>query len=120
MEWYLPITILPAVALLILSTSNQIINLNEELVNLEKEKDRYNEIIRLKLNQLKRLSIAIAMQYVSVLIFLSAGIIKATLPQANLMQIFLLVGVVILSISIVLLCIYAVKGVFIRQKHLRI
>ncbi|MGJ3234870.1 hypothetical protein [Marivirga sp.] len=120
MEWYLPITILPAVALLILSTSNQMINLNEELVNLEKEKERYNEIIHLKLNQLKRLSIAIAMQYVSVLIFLAAGIVKATFPEANLMQTFLLIGVMILGLSIVLLCIYAVKGVYIRQKHLRI
>jgi hypothetical protein len=120
MEWYLPITILPAVALLILSTSNQMINLNEELVNLEKEKDRYDEIIHLKLNQLKRLSIAIAMQYVSVLIFLFAGIVKAAIPEVHLMQTLLLIGVVVLAISIILLCIYAIKGVTIRQRHLRV
>ncbi len=60
------------------------------------------------------------MQYLSVLIFLSSGIVKAAIPEVPLMQTLLQIGVVILALSIVLLCIYAIKGVGIRQKHLRI
>jgi len=49
MEWYGPLTILPAVALIIMSTSNFIIALNEEIILLQHEKEKLIEIIDLKL-----------------------------------------------------------------------
>ena len=58
MEWYGPLTILPAIGLLILSTSRFIISWNEEVTKLEEDKMKDFEIIRLKLAQLKKLGIA--------------------------------------------------------------
>jgi len=44
MEWYGPLTILPAIGLLILSTSRFIISLNEEVSKLEGDKIKDFEI----------------------------------------------------------------------------
>ena len=44
MEWYGPLTILPTIGLLILSTSRFIISLNEEVSKLERDKMKDFEI----------------------------------------------------------------------------
>jgi hypothetical protein len=70
MEWYGPLTVLPAIGILILFTSNFIVSLNNELTGLEKDIVKHQEIIRLKISELKRLGIANSCLYDSVLFFL--------------------------------------------------
>ena len=60
MEWHAPLSILPAIGLIILSTSNFIVALNNELYQLEENKEANKWIITQKLKQLKRLGIAAA------------------------------------------------------------
>jgi len=45
MDWYFPITLIPGIALLILSTTNFILGLNVELSQLAEENSRDDEII---------------------------------------------------------------------------
>ena len=45
MEWYIPITILPGIGLLILSTSNFLIALNNEIKELNNDKEKYQSIV---------------------------------------------------------------------------
>ena len=45
MEWYIPLTVLPAIALIILSTSNFLVGLNSELNQLERNRDVSDWII---------------------------------------------------------------------------
>jgi len=70
MVWYTPLTILPAVGLLILSTSNFLVALNVEIYELEKDKELHKWIIGEKIKQLKRLGIANSFLYSSALIFM--------------------------------------------------
>jgi thiamine pyrophosphate-dependent acetolactate synthase large subunit-like protein len=70
MEWYLPITVLPALGLLILSTSNFIIASNEEIQALEMEMETNIRIIQQKVKQLTRLGAAISLLYTSALLFM--------------------------------------------------
>jgi hypothetical protein len=56
MQWIIPITVLPGIALIILSTSGLVISLNEEIIQLNRERDKYGYIIELKIVQLKRLN----------------------------------------------------------------
>ncbi len=69
MEWLIPITIIPGVGLIILSTSNIMVSLNEEISIIVYENEKNAEIIRDKLLQLKRLSISIVFQYIGVFLF---------------------------------------------------
>ena len=52
MEWYIPITILPGIGLLILSTSNFLIALNSEIQALNQDMGKYQVIVFEKIQQL--------------------------------------------------------------------
>ncbi len=120
MEWYVPITIIPGIGLLIASTSAILLNLNSEISLLNQDKSQYFEIIDLKLKQLKKLSIAISLQYLSVLFFLFSGIIRAIYMDEKIWSEYVLLsGVLAASISISILLIYSIKAINIRQKHLK-
>jgi len=120
MEWYGPLTILPAVALIILSTSNIIIALNQEITDLEKDKQNTFNIISLKIKQLRRLGIANGFLYGSALVFLIAGILKMLIASDRLFLYTMLLGVVLITLALVFLFIHSVKSVSIRKKHFKL
>jgi hypothetical protein len=120
MEWYGPLTVLPSIGLLVLSTSNFIVSLNNELTGLEKDKEKYQEIIRLKILQLKKLGIANSCLYGSALLFLVAGMLKAVTLSDYLFFIIMFSGVITTTAALVFLFIHSLNSVQIRQKHLKI
>jgi len=120
MEWYGPLTILPAVALIIMSTTSFIIALNEEIILLQNNKEELIVIIELKLKQLKRLGIANGFLYGSALVFLIAGILKVITHFDKLFNFIMLIGVLTITIALVYLFIHAIKSVSIREKHLKL
>jgi hypothetical protein len=121
MEWYLPMTIIPGIGLIILSTSNMMLALNNEITQFEIAGKEKTAIIKSKLSQLKRLSISIVFQYIGVLLFLFSGILKSVfLNSGNIAEGLLAVGVISVSVSIVILLIYSTMAVSIRQKHLKL
>lgn len=121
MEWYLPITVLPGIGLLILSTSNLLISLNKEISRLNSNKEKFIEIIDMKIVQLKRLNWVLVLLYLGVLFFLVSGILGAISNPENFTAVsIMIVGVMVLIIAIILLIIYGFKSVYIREKHLRL
>lgn len=118
MEWYLPMTIIPGVGLIIMSTSNIMLILNKEITDLIAVKTADCEVVRAKLLQLKRLSISIVFQYIAVFLFLLAGVILAVFSNCEfLSKGFLIFGVLSLCSSIAILLVYSIKAVSIRQIH---
>lgn len=120
MDWYGPLTVLPAIGLLVLSTSNFIVSLNNELMLLEKDKEEFQEIILLKISELKRLGIANSFLYGSALLFLTAGMSKAITLSDGLFFSLMLLGVITTTIALTFLFIHSIKSVEIRQKHLKL
>jgi len=120
MEWYGPLTVLPAIGLLIMSTSNFIISLNNEITELSNDKERCSLIIILKVSQLKKLGIANASLYASSLLFLISGLSKAIVP-GNIISFYVMVaGVMSTTIALAFLFIHSLKSIQIRQEHLKI
>jgi sterol desaturase/sphingolipid hydroxylase (fatty acid hydroxylase superfamily) len=122
MDWYIPITILPAVGLLIVSTTAQMMGLSTEIGGILSEKCTpfEHEISGLKIKQLTRLTRATALFYVSAACFVLAGILGAILPESigisqNIPQFVLLVGVVLTLIALCLMIIYGIKTITIRK-----
>lgn len=121
MEWYVPMTIIPGIGLIILSTSNIMLSLNNEIGMLEAKEAKNSAIIKAKLSQLKMLSISIVFQYIGVFLFLISGAIKAVYhPADEFTKTMLITGVLSVSCSIAILLIYSVRAVSIRQKHLKL
>ena len=120
MEWYIPISLLPGIALMILSTSNFIISLNAEIQKLKEQEAKYKEIIKLKVNQLKRLSYSISGFYLSVLFFTISGLFSSLSYPLKIVFAFMLIGIGIMTASVLLLIIYSIRAVQIRTKHLNL
>ena len=122
MPWYLPITILPGIALLLLSTTNLITALNDEISKLNYEKELYKSIIIKKLKQLKLLIVATIGLYISAFLMVFSGLLMAIEfnLRVNLPKAVLLVGVLALFIAIVLLLVYTIRSYKIRLAHLKL
>ena len=119
MQWIIPITVLPGIALIVMSTSNILLHLNTEVALLNKEKEKYREIIRLKLIQMKRLNWSLVLLYIGILIFLVSGVLGAITDPENFYTVFSMVaGVLVLIMAIVLLIIFGFKSINIRKRHL--
>ncbi|NJN26763.1 MAG: DUF2721 domain-containing protein [Cyclobacteriaceae bacterium] len=122
MQCYLPITIIPAAALLVLSTSNFIIALVGEVRALQNthEESSAKVIIRRKIAQLRLLSKAIISLYISIgLMTLSAMILawhsEQSASVSEIPMIILGAGLLCLFAAIALLILYAFRAVKIRQ-----
>jgi hypothetical protein len=120
MEWYIPITLLPGIALLILSTSNFIIATNVEIQILKEKKELFKDIIKLKMKQLKRLNYAISGLYLSVLFFTISGLFASLDRSDDLTFTVISIGTTIMTLSVILLIIYSISANWIKRKHLLI
>lgn len=115
MEWYFPITIIPGIALLILSTTSLILGLNAELTQLSEEKKRFEIIVDQKIIQLKRISFAVFWLYMGIFLFLISGMGAAMVEDTiQWPKFILLAGVLSVTGAIILLLIFSIKSVKIR------
>jgi len=122
MPWYLPITILPGIALLILSTTNVLTALNNEISKLNLKKELYKPIINKKLKQLKLLIITLTGFYISTFLMVLSGLLMAVEFNLtiNLPKLVLLIGILALFFAIVLLLVFTIKSYKIRIAHLKL
>ena len=119
MEWYLPITILPGLGMLILSTSTQMMGLSAEIGSLLSNKCREFEhiIAERKIKQLALLTRSSVLLYIAAGCYVLSGILGAILPSGefSIQNIILYIGTICIFLALVLLIIYASKAVAIRQ-----
>ena len=93
----------------------------EEIAGLNKEKDKYTEIISMKLMQLRRLNWSLVLMYIGILLFLSSGVLGAIIQPENIYTLSsMIAGVGIIILAIVLLIIYGFKSIYIRERHLKL
>ena len=122
MDWYIPITIVPAIGLIILSTSNLLIALSAEIKELIKGKNATEPLIQIKLKQLKRLSWAMILLYVSVASFVVSGLIAGIYESGHQMvsdvSIYVVVfGIFVALAALFILIAYALSALRIRQNQ---
>lgn len=122
MDWYIPITIVPAVGLILLSTSNLLIALSTEIKDLIKGNSATEQLIQTKLKQLKRLSWAMIFLYVSVASFVISGLIGGIYQSGHRMVSDVSIYIVVLGIfmslaALFILIAYALSALKIRQNQ---
>jgi hypothetical protein len=116
-NWHLPMTILPGIGLLILSTSNLMITLSNEIASLMKEQSKEESIISRKLIQLKTLNRAMVFFYVAVAFLAITGVLGGLQITSikNSLVYLAVIGIVIMLSGIFSLIKYSYKAVSIRQ-----
>jgi hypothetical protein len=120
MNWYLPITIIPGLGMLILSTTSQMMSLSAEIGNLLSIKctSYQHKISKRKINQLGLLTRASALLYLATGCYVLSGILGVifeTEAVLSLPSIALYIGTVLVFISLTLLISYAFRAVKIRK-----
>jgi len=116
-NWYLPITIVPGIGLLILSTSNLMVTLTNELSGFIKEQSKDESIIHRKLAQLKTSNRAMVLFYIAVASLAIAGLVgglqlKMIKDSATYISVL---GIVIMLLGLFSLIKYSYRAVSIRQ-----
>ena len=124
-KWYLPITIIPAVGLLLISTSNLINGLSQEIAQMIKDKNpRLEDIIKMKITQLGRLNRAMVGFYISAACLVLASFFSGLLTNAMInhkvyMFAFMIISIGSSFISIVFLSIYSLMAVRIKKEQFK-
>ena len=120
-NWYLPITIVPGIGLLILSTSNLMVTLTNELSGFIKDQSKDESIIHRKLAQLKTLNRAMVLYYIAVACLAISGLIgglQLKMIEKSATYISVL-GIVIMLLSLFSLIKYSYRAVSIRQDQFK-
>lgn len=119
-EWYVPITILPGICLLILSTSNIMIDLSREIKSLINENEgEASTLIERKLKQLKLINRAMALLYLSVVSFVLSALFSGLKENAgwnfkgDIYVLFL--GILVAILALLSLMLYSFRAVKLRQ-----
>ncbi len=119
-EWYLPITILPALGMFILSTTSQMMTLSSEINSLLQEKcTEFQHLISAKkLRQLDLLTRAGALLYLASGSYVLSGILGAVFETNSfydLPSMLLYGGTILVFVAFILLITYAFRAVGIRK-----
>ncbi len=120
MNWYVPITIIPGLGMLILSTVTQILSLSGEINSLVSQKCSafQHEVSKRKIKQLGLLTRANALLYIATGSYVLSGILGVVFESesmTNIPSITLYIGTIFVFIAIFLLIIYAFRAVRIRK-----
>lgn len=120
MDWYLPITILPASGLLIMSTTTQMLGLSNEIGAMLAVKCTpfQHRVADLKIQQLGRLTKAATSLYLSAACFVLSGLLNvffAKEPFHSVSQYILTLGVLLVFVALVFLVMYSYKTISIRK-----
>jgi ABC-type protease/lipase transport system fused ATPase/permease subunit len=120
MNWYLPITIIPGLGMLILSTVTQLLNLSTEINSLLSKKcsEFQHHISARKIKQLGLLTRANALLYLATGMYVLSGILGIVLASESLKSLpsmTLYIGTLFVFVAITLLITYAFRAIRIRK-----
>lgn len=120
MDWYVPITIVPGIGLLLLSTSNLLIALSTEIKNLIERQNDLQTVLPRKLKQLRLLNNAMVFLYIAVASFVLSGLIAGLYESTHIMGTeipiyFTVAGILSALLALCILIVYSFKAVKIRQ-----
>ncbi len=122
-DWYIPITIIPGIGLLILSTSNMMVTLSSEINTLIHGEDKNEAIIKRKLVQLKLLNRAMVLFYIAIASLVTAALISGISVKlntaANAPLYVIILGIMMLLLGLFWLIKYSYRAVSIRQDQFK-
>ena len=117
MEWYIPITILPGIGMLVLSTTSQMMALSNEIEHLLDRRCTpfQHRIADLKILQLGRLTKSATLLYLAAALFVLSGVWGAVTTDVDIADGILFIGVALTLVALGLLINYSFHTIRIRR-----
>ena len=123
-SWIFPLTILPGIGLIIMSTTNWSVALAGEIERLLKEADCSRTIVKRKIKQLSLLNSALVALYVSAALCALGGFLGAASTYTEgvpkwkvLVTVSTSIGIAFLLAATVMLIVYAFRAVAIKRQQ---
>ena len=120
-NWLLPITLLPGIALLVLSTVTISVSLTRDISDLI-ERGGHEKVSAARIAQLGLINKALILLYLSIaLITLSviAGAYRERFELGRFTMPLVVSGIALLFLAMILLIVYAFRSVYIRKAQLK-
>jgi hypothetical protein len=120
-NWVIPLTLIPGIGMIILSTSHLSTSVSDEINTLLQKDNCDRSLIQIKISQLSLLNIALVSLYISTAIFSVTGLIEGIFTLQNAMtnsafqQTLLVTGVASLVIATFLLIAFSIRKVKIKR-----
>jgi hypothetical protein len=120
-NWVIPLTLIPGIGMIILSTSHLSTSVSDEINTLLQKDNCDRSLIQIKISQLCLLNIALVSLYISTAIFSVTGLIEGIFTLQNAMtnsafqQTLLVTGVASLVIATFLLIAFSIRKVKIKR-----
>jgi hypothetical protein len=120
-NWVIPLTLIPGIGMIILSTSHLSTSVSDEINTLLHRDSCDRSLIQIKISQLSLLNIALVCLYISTAIFSVTGLIEGIFTLQNAMtnsafrQTLLVTGVASLVIATFLLIAFSIRKVKIKR-----
>lgn len=120
-NWVIPLTLLPGIGMIIMSTSHLSTATSDEINQLLRDESCDTALIKQKISQLFLLNLAKVGLYISIAVFSVAGLIEAIftlqseMHDSVLRTILLIIGVSTLVIATLVLILFSVRKVKIKR-----
>jgi len=119
--WQINISLIPSIAVILTSSNRLALGLTDEINQwFLPNVNEVSEISSLKIKQLKRLSIAIFLMYLSLsILIINALLVGLNLIPSSIDKLGILISIVIFLIAIYFKILFSFKAYFIRQKQFK-
>ncbi len=122
-DWVIPLTLMPGLGMMILSTSNLSTATSNEITSLIEGRMSETTLIEQKIKQLFLLNVANVCLYIGILVFGVAGLIdgifslQSPMHDGTFRTILLIVGISSLVLATIFLVIFSVRKVKIKRNQ---
>ena len=122
-SWVIPLTLLPGIGMMIMSTTNLSNAIGVEINNLLDKEECKPSLIEKKISQMSLLNVAMVSLYISAAVFAVAGLIEGIFKLRTEMhdgtahQVLLVIGIAALVIASLLLIIFSIRAVRIKRNQ---
>lgn len=119
--WQINLSLIPSIAVVLTSANRMALGITDEInVRLAANLDAYKEILPLKIQQLKRLSISIFLMYLSLVILIFNAILSAfEFFDPKYDKYIMLVAILTFFIAVLYKVMFSFNAYFIRQKQFK-
>ena len=121
-NWVIPLTLLPGIGMMIMSTTNLSAALSQEINGFIHEPDQDTQLIERKISQLSLLNVALVALYVGTASFALTGLIGGVSTIQQLMihesaTLFLVIGIGCLLLATIFLITFSIRAVRIKRNQ---
>ena len=121
-NWVIPLTLLPGIGMIIMSTSNLSTAISQEISSLIHEQTEETHLIEQKISQMSLLNVALVALYIGTASFALTGLIGGVSAIQHLMvhdsvTIFLVIGIGCLLVATIFLITFSIRAVKIKRNQ---